>query len=855
MAAFAAGNGPGLLALAQASSNQVDNTPSYAYWTAFACGFLREFCCPDTDPSPPMPQQLGQQLLNSMPTIQGSDQLQLEVLQRLWQDLSSHLSEQVAATPGGKRRYLERHLPEWVDVGRVHFHLAEQQQHDQVRFVFLATYTTRQPGKTRVQHVPLGQLIHSDSIGAQKITAIFAPVREAGERSLCIHDLITSKRIFAASPLSNSETLALLQDSELFEALGIRMKLPRAWKDRPAKAKVSVSVAPAEPSRVGFHAMFSCTARVTIDGEAVGGSELQHLLNSMEELVQIRGRWVQVNGPQLRSLLSKWHHAQGLTRQGLTFAQAMRLLSGSAPGTVLPEEEETVTGGSWLEFQASVGVAKNLEAMTSPDSIRDTAVGEALHRELRATLRPYQLEGVQWLSFLSKLGLGGCLADDMGLGKTIQIISLLIIEKARAQGSNLLVVPASLLGNWEQELRKFAPNLRFEILHRSSTDAKSMQEAMHRVAKRDLMITTYAMVSRLAWLTDVEWNLVVVDEAQAIKSPDTAQTKSIKSLKGRCRFALTGTPVENGATDLWSILDFCCPTLLGQQKQFQAFYDQLNEKSDFSPLRRLVRPYILRRKKTDRRIITDLPDKIEKTCYCELSVKQITLYRRLIKKMAADLEADLPPIQRRGLVLSYLLRFKQLCNHPSQMLGDDDYRLEDSGKFLSVQRIARHIAAQGERLLVFTQYREITDILDGLLRGVFAADGFVLHGSTPVAQRRRMVDLFQRDERFPYFVLSLKAGGTGLNLTGASHVIHLDRWWNPAVEDQATDRAFRIGQRQNVLVHKMVCRGTIEERIAQLIHDKRTLADQLVEGGDQLRFTDMSNEQLLELVQLSLDDV
>jgi non-specific serine/threonine protein kinase len=384
--------------------------------------------------------------------------------------------------------------------------------------------------------------------------------------------------------------------------------------------------------------------------------------------------------------------------------------------------------------------------------------------------------------------------------------------------------------------------------------AEIAEDPGRALASADVVLTTYGMLLRQPWLHDVDWRLVVLDEAQAIKNPTASQTKSVKRLKAEARIALTGTPVENRLTDLWSLFDFLCPGLLGSQKKFKDFVKRLNERDEgrYVPLRGLVQPYILRRLKTDKRIISDLPEKTEVRAFCSLSKRQATLYAKMVDEMADAIE-NLEGMQRRGLVLAYLMRFKQLCNHPSHLLGDGEFDASQSGKFQRLAEICEEIAQRQEKVLVFTQFREITEPLSQYLASQFGRAGLVLHGGTAVGNRKKLVDQFQQDGGPPFLVLSLKAGGTGLNLTAASHVIHFDRWWNPAVENQATDRAFRIGQKRNVLVHKFVCRGTVEEKIDALIEEKTQLASDLLEGGAEKLLTEMSDSQLIELVSLDVN--
>jgi non-specific serine/threonine protein kinase len=370
----------------------------------------------------------------------------------------------------------------------------------------------------------------------------------------------------------------------------------------------------------------------------------------------------------------------------------------------------------------------------------------------------------------------------------------------------------------------------------------------------DVVLTTYGMLQRQEWLKKINWNLIVLDEAQAIKNPGTRQAKEVKALSGRARIALTGTPVENRLSDLWSLFDFISPGLLGSSQRFKQFaaYLEKHEPPSYAPLRSLVQPYILRRLKTDRSIITDLPDKVEMSAWCGLSKAQALLYGQAVKNLADSLKEQQEGIKRRGLILSALMRFKQICNHPDQALGDGEYAEEKSGKFARLRELAEEIASRQEKVLIFTQFREITGPLALFLATLFGRTGLVLHGGTPVAERKKLVERFQDEDGPPFFVLSLKAGGTGLNLTAASHVIHFDRWWNPAVENQATDRAFRIGQKKNVVVHKFICKGTVEEKIDELITAKAGLATDLLEGAETL-LTEMDDEALLRMVALDIE--
>ena len=465
---------------------------------------------------------------------------------------------------------------------------------------------------------------------------------------------------------------------------------------------------------------------------------------------------------------------------------------------------------------------------------------------------------MRWLGFLARLGLGACLADDMGLGKTIQVLALLLTLGGRdgERRPSLIVAPASLLANWAAEAERFAPSLSVFVAHPAFASAERLRSPWTEdLAGIDLVVTSYGSLLRLDWIGKTRWRLAVVDEAQAIKNPDAKQTRAVKALDAESRIALTGTPVENNLRDLWSIFDFLNPGLLGSSKAFADFVKSLADRtpSSYAPLRKLVAPYILRRLKTDRSVIADLPDKTEVKAYCGLSRRQAALYQSTVAAFDERLRESSDDMGRRGLVLATLMRLKQICNHAQHGLGGGGgWAIEDSGKFARLSEIAATVASRQEKMLVFTQFKEIVEPLGDLLAGVFGRPGLALSGETAVGKRRTLVKTFQEDESIPFFVLSLKAGGSGLNLTAASHVVHFDRWWNPAVENQATDRAFRIGQKRNVLVHKFVCRGTIEERIDELIESKRRMAEDLLAGGGEINLTELADAELMALVRLDL---
>jgi non-specific serine/threonine protein kinase len=606
------------------------------------------------------------------------------------------------------------------------------------------------------------------------------------------------------------------------------------------------------PSRLGLEGLLDFRVEVTLDGETLSAAEVKRLLAQSEGLALVRGKWVEIDHERLQRTLDQFEAIeQRAATEGLSFGEALRLASGAG---ISGDAADVRADPDWGQTIAGPWLSQTLSQLRQPDgSLRASKA-----RSLNGTLRPYQEIGVQWLHLLARLGLGACLADDMGLGKTIQVLSLLLVLREQAGDArkpSLLVAPASLLANWAAEIARFAPTLKAVVVHPSVVPADELTaDRLGQLADVDLAITSYAYLGRVPWLTETSWRLAILDEAQAIKNPGAKQTRSVKALRADARIALTGTPIENRLGDLWSIFDFINPGLLGSPKQFSSYAKQLANSeapSPYAPLRALVRPYILRRMKTDKSIIADLPDKTEVKAFCALSRRQAALYQQTVSDITGRLDSA-EGIERKGLVLALLMRLKQICNHPSQWLGDGSWAEGDSGKFARLRDITGEIASRQEKVLVFTQFKETTAPLAAFLGSVFGRSGLVLHGETEVGKRKDLVRRFQEDEDVPFFVLSVKAGGAGLNLTAASHVVHFDRWWNPAVENQATDRAFRIGQTKNVLVHKFVCRGTVEEKIDRMIEDKRQLAGDFLSVGAEATLTEMKNDELIRLVALDL---
>jgi non-specific serine/threonine protein kinase len=856
--AFTRSVGEGLFTLA-AKKNCTALSPSLHYWRDFACQYLRERCLlAQTDPHQPDPVEPltateTLPLLMSAPPMRGAEYLTDTVLQNIRSLLDNWVCEQIRIC-GGLDALLATKAPQWHQVGRVCFHLAENKSDPDFPFAFMATYAPELSEQGRIRHQPLSRALqeYAGTKNKKALIRLLSPIQLAAESSPMIKDLLDTGDLYHPLAWSPGEAYAFLKEAHQYEQCGVIVLLPDWWKKR-SRPRANVTIGEKKKKNFNADSLLDFKLHIALGDETLSKAELKQLMAAENGLVFMKGQWIEVNQEKLNEALAHWKMVEAATANGeLTFAEGMRLLAG-APADL--KDDALEESREWSFVKPGTWLASELEALRSPEQMKAVNPGKAL----KATLRPYQQAGVNWLWLLSQLGLGACLADDMGLGKTMQVISLLLALKKnkRSTKPSLLVMPASLLGNWKTELSRFAPSLRCLFIHGSQLNKNTM-DAMagdHAALRNiDLVLTTYGTLMRQAWLQQQEWRLLVLDEAQAIKNSAARQSKAVKSLRARSRIALTGTPVENRLSDLWSLFDFLNPGLLGSAQRFKGFVKSLSERESdqYAPLRNLVSPYILRRLKTDRSIISDLPEKTEIPAYCGLSKAQAMHYQQAVTQMAKAIE-NLDGIKRRGLVLTYLLRFKQICNHPSLLLGDDQYDPKMSGKFQRLAELCEEIASRQEKLLVFTQFREMTTPLANFLMQQFGQPGLVLHGSTPVKQRQKLVECFQDEGGPPFFVLSLKAGGTGLNLTQASHVIHFDRWWNPAVENQATDRAFRIGQKKNVLVHKFVCQGTIEEKIEALINEKTTLANDLLEGGTDTLLTEMDNETLLNLVSLDID--
>ncbi|MBS0607790.1 MAG: ATP-dependent helicase, partial [Proteobacteria bacterium] len=716
-AAFAQGAGPGLLHLGGLCTASA-LPPVWAWWRDWAVRYFTALCT--TQPGdegaaaavpPTDAEALQAQLLNA-PPMAGAEYLSAEVLLALWQDMDAALHAACATAGLALAEYLKTHYPAWNLVGRVHFNLAENRKDPDAPFAFLATYTTRLSAHGKAQHVPLSQALKEFSGTRKKaqLLSLLMPVQRAAADCAWIAEMVEAGEIYHPLRWEVADALRFLADLPRMEAAGIVVRMPAQWRSgRPARPQVRVALGSQLAGGVGLSAMLDFQMDVSLDGEPLSPDEIRQLLEQSGGLQWIRGQWVQVDAQRLSGLHDRFRQMQQDAEGGMPLAQAMRLLSGAALAEDAPDPEwSSISAGPWL--------AEALRGLRTPAALAAVDPGSLL----KASLRPYQQEGLRWLHLLTRLGLGACLADDMGLGKTIQVLALLLVLKKAAPGAgpSLLVAPASLLANWQQEAERFAPSLRCLLAHPSAL-ARAQLQALDAdtLAGYDLVITSYGQLSRTPALGAQRWRLAVLDEAQAIKNPAAQQTRAVKKLKAGTRIALTGTPVENRLSDLWSIFDFTHPGLLGSERVFANFAKRLAQSGQYAPLRQLVAPYILRRLKSDKRVIADLPDKTEVAAWCSLSAVQATHYQQAVKALEQALERS-EGMERKGLVLSFLMRLKQICNHPSQWLGDGAWQPEASGKFARLREIAETVAARQEKMLVFTQFQETTAPLAAFLGGV-----------------------------------------------------------------------------------------------------------------------------------------
>lgn len=824
---------------------QTAKTASFEFLSLIAEKFVEEFLIniPEIELirgnlGADIPENIRGSILNSVPFVLGAEFINEDWLNNIFAKLVAIFNKEVSDYSGTVAQYMIDKRQDLKIPERVFFHLVENKKDIEFPFAFLATYATtvkvknaKKSAQQIVRHMPLSYALKEFKSDHSKLLALLSCLNKAAEVSSLINEFVDSGEMLHALKLTSWEAYEILKAIPALEERGILCRIPNWWRHKTSSVRLSVKFE--SKSMLGYDSLLSMIPELSVDGVTLNRREIKDILRQTDGLAMIKGKWVEVDKERLQSLLDRMDDFNG----DISFFEAMRLKAGMEGND---EDEITFSNGDFI--------AETIKKLTNANELPKPKVPKSV----KAELRPYQLSGYAWLNLMTELKLGACLADDMGLGKTLQVLTLL--ESFRTRNKNakiLLIVPASLLGNWESETARFTPKINIHILHGRS---KAVLEQELKDEISFLTVTTYTTAAKLEELQNIQWDAVILDEAQAIKNAGTKQTKAIKKIPAGIRIAMTGTPVENNLSNLWSLFDFLNKGLLGSADEFHEFTKSIGDNpQDYRKLRGIVSPFILRRLKTDKSIISDLPDKMEMIDYVSLSKRQIVLYREQVRELAellAEDENDMTAIKRSGVILSTILKLKQICNHPDQYLGQGAFVPSESGKFEMLREICETIHEKREKVLIFTQFREIIDSLSEYLSGIFNREGLIIHGGTRVKKRTELVETFNNTNEFPFMILSLKAAGVGLNLTGANHVIHFDRWWNPAVENQATDRAFRIGQQKNVFVHKFVAKGTIEERINDIIESKKSLAENVIGSGENW-ITKLSNKEILEVMSFT----
>jgi len=812
--------------------NAIPDDPAHAYLVRVAQSFVNSVVH-DADieinrTAPQVNLQSMLELLHELPYCLGMEHVNISWLTKIWNQLADIFNSELEKFDGTLEEYIKSKNNYLNIASRVFFHLVETKE-EEYPFAFMATYSTK--SEHGAIHVPLKNALKEFREDYLDLTRLLATVYYAACESEFITDLIDTGELFESLKFRPEEAYIFLREVPLYEKLGIICRIPDFWK-RKKRTRLSFKLDSQEPSVLGIQSLISLSPSVFLGDVEVTREELEELIRKENGLAFLKGKWIEVNQEKLSQLICE---LDKFNNKNISLVESLKILSGVE--TISENDEDLgieITSGEWLSSM--------IEKLREPSKIKNIEPPNSF----KATLRHYQQAGLNWLNFTRNLGFGALLADDMGLGKTIQILAFL--DKLREEKiKTLLIVPTSLLVNWQKEAAKFTPSLKLYVIH--GTHKK------FDINTHDLFITTYGMVTRLEELAKTDWDLVILDEAQAIKNASTKSTRAIKNIPAKSRVAMTGTPIENRLGDLWSIFDFLNSGMLGTAKEFSLFTSKLKKNPDgYSKLRNVVSPFILRRLKTDKNIISDLPDKLEIIKYTSLTKKQVVQYNALVKELKDSLLRDdqMSKIQRSGKILAAIMKFKQICNHPDQFVGQGDFDSKYSGKFETLAEICETIRDKHESILVFTQFREMCEPLNKYLTKIFNREGLMIHGGTTPKKRGTIVEQFN-SEYVPFMVLSLKAGGVGLNLTSANHVVHFDRWWNPAIENQATDRAFRIGQTKNVMVYKFVTSGTIEDKIHEIIINKQKLATDIIAASSGENWvTEMSNSELLNLFKLEV---
>lgn len=851
--AFSRSVGAGMLDLLRFGI-PVGATPIFSWLSSKAHDYLARYLQAirrgEAPPTLPSAEQQYADMLESMPPLYGSE-IGVGALKTWLASLLPALEEQASQENITPEAWLCQLGEGWKQLGALCFHLAENagENANDYPFAFLATFIHKVGQDGQPKHAPLGLAaqLHADNRSA--LLDLLRPLQRLAAKSRFFSELINTRAIYAPCAWNARQAYEFLESQPLLDQEGIETHIVNLWKTLPPRIELEVKVEtqgnakPDQSPALNINSLLHFIPQVAMGMHHLTEDELKALLAGDDGLIRFRGEWVRLDQDRLQRLLNSWRQASRMAAGGIPLLTGLRYLLG--------KRREALPHLPPLEDGMRLTMGENLAHALSKLQLGQQAPD--LPPDLSNTLRRYQHDGVRFLLNVTNAGFGACLADDMGLGKTLQVIAWLThlqrvgeLEKSAA----LIIAPASLISNWQQELNRFAPQLAIVVLHpyaltppeRSALNATP--EGL--LKKAHVALTTYGIAGKNERLAQYAFSALILDEAQAIKNAASQRTRAILRYASPRRVALTGTPVENTLSELRSLFEFLTPGLLGSEQQFNALVKDMGH--DYAPLRRLIRPFILRRLKSDPGLLPELPPKTEQPAYCLLTPEQTQLYANEVENLRAVL-SEPDPQTRLNLVLPILSRFKQICNHPAQYLGQTYFDPEKSGKMMYLSHLAKRIAAAGDCCLVFTQYRSMVEPLHDYLTDIFGSPGLILHGGLPIGERQQRIKQFQSPDGPRFFILSLKAAGTGLTLTRARHVIHFDRWWNPAIENQASDRAYRLGQKQPVVIHPFISRGTIEENIHNMLKRKSSMAQNLLSGGLEKLLLHLAPEDILALAQ------
>ena len=778
---------------------------------------------------------------NHAPLIHGREYLNEEFLSSIYGKINETVKQKCISSGTDIGRYLEQFLPSSTLRGMLVLYFSAPDTSGETPFCLDFLWEYQENGISRIiQLKDLGEKLKDDEDSIYLICSYLLPFIE----SRMWQEI--GARFIQKTRLSAAQAFSFLKNYREIQCLGYKIRLDeKLGNGKLPRPQVCVQFnSGASGVRLKCSDFLEFSIFGAIEGAELSDEEITQIERCKDNLIFLKGRWIEVEPDSFSKIIAYWQEKKSLKRK-LSYFDVLWLKAGVNPFRDTADSIFFSQENCFFDITDDFQVHREDLGDSSPAQL-----GMLLPNSI-LKLRHYQEVGVNFLWKITALGFGACLADDMGLGKTIQILALIDLWKREGKLQKapvLLVMPPTLFFNWRAECERFVPDLRVAILHGSVPWEKKrfLQNHSDFLNSYDLVFTSYGMLTILSDLENLSFAAIIADEAQTIKNPATKQSRAIRKLNGKYRIALTGTPVENRIEDLWSIFDFINPGLLRDLKSFQAFARSLN--NDYSAIRKLIKPFILRRLKTDTDIVPELPDKIEYKHYCRLGKEQVNLYKAEIDRLRNDLaQKD----NSQGIIFSILTKLKKICNHPDHYLKRSEYNVELSGKFETLKQLIEQIVEMDEKVLIFTQFREIIAPLKIFIEQNFKVPAYCLHGGVAIKERKELVQKFQSVDGSACFILSLKAAGVGLNLIKANHVIHFDRGWNPAVEQQASDRAFRIGQKKNVLVHKLICKGTLEERIDQLMADKMKLASDLLSDGIEKILVDMTHDELIDFLSLS----